>query len=131
MKQLWAKFFLGSSHLGQQGECRACRWLQQQGYQILHRNYRLGRDEADVIAQTPDGKTLVFIEVKTRRASNPLPEEAIDRKKQYRLSRFAVKYRQKHRCEDTPVRFDAIAIHWPEQGKPQFHHYPGAFEAPF
>ncbi len=131
MKQLWAKFFSGSSQLGRRGERRACRWLAKQGYQILQRNFRLGRDEADIIARAPDGKTLVFVEVKTRRASNPSPEESINRKKQYRLVRLAVKYRQKTRCEDQPIRFDAIAIQWPKKGNPQFHHYPGAFEAPF
>ena len=51
--------------LGKEGEDEAVRYLTEKGYCILHRNWRRGRNELDIIA-TKDGQ-LVFVEVKTRR----------------------------------------------------------------
>ncbi len=45
-------------------EEQAARFLLEQGYQILERNYRCRQGEIDVIAR--DGSYLVFVEVKYR-----------------------------------------------------------------
>ena len=49
---------------GEQGEQLACQWLEAKGFSILHRNWRHGRDEIDIVAR--DGDFLVVVEVKTR-----------------------------------------------------------------
>ena len=51
--------------LGQRGENLAARHLRNQGYKILIRNFRCDVGEVDIIVR--DGRSLVFVEVKTRR----------------------------------------------------------------
>ena len=55
---------IGKKSLGQIGEDRACEYLRDKGYRVLHRNYRRPWGEIDIVAREKDN-TLVFIEVKT------------------------------------------------------------------
>lgn len=66
-----------SKHLltGKIGEDIACGYLVNNGYRIIHRNFKTKFGELDVIAESPD-KTLVFIEVKTK--SDPSGVRQID-----------------------------------------------------
>ena len=130
MKWVRGLLWLSEPALGSRGERLAARWLRKRGYRILERNYKLGDDEADLIAEDPDGRTVVLVEVKTRTASVPAPETGIDRSKQYRMARLASRLIRQKDMADRPVRFDAIAIVWPEGGKPEVRHYEGAFESP-
>lgn len=67
--------------LGQRGETVAAEALVAKGYTILHRNWRTGHREVDLIALDPKGE-LVFVEVKTRSSTDfGFPEAAIGRKK--------------------------------------------------
>ena len=50
---------------GVKGEEEAARFLTRSGYAILDRNVRTRAGEIDLVAK--EGKTLVFVEVKTRR----------------------------------------------------------------
>jgi putative endonuclease len=71
-----------ASHLeiGKTGEKLAEVYLAQRGYQMLHRNWRYGRYEIDLIA-TKDEK-LHFVEVKFRSCNQfGNPEEAVTKKK--------------------------------------------------
>ena len=120
-----------SKALGRRGEKFAARWLKRRGYRILHRNHRLGDDEADLIVEDPDGTTIVIVEVKTRSDDRVLPEENITSKKMYRMARLAARLQQSGAYVDRPMRLDAIAIHWPEGGDPDLRHYPNAFDSPF
>lgn len=52
------------SQFGQLGENIACRYLVENGYKIIERNFRQKWGEIDIIAKSAD-KTLVFVEVKT------------------------------------------------------------------
>jgi putative endonuclease len=59
-----------------------CRFLRDQGYKILFRNFKDRRSsEIDIVR--PDGETLVFVEAKTR-GDEELGRliEAVDRQKQ-------------------------------------------------
>jgi putative endonuclease len=56
----------GPRLLGRRGEELAAAHLERRGYEILARNHRTRHGEIDLIAF--DGATLVFAEVKTRRA---------------------------------------------------------------
>jgi putative endonuclease len=74
--------------LGRAGEAQAARFLEARGYRIVARNVRADRVEIDVIAQR--GGLLVFVEVKSRRASkHGHAAEAVDGRKQRRLRRGA------------------------------------------
>ena len=66
--------------LGKHGEELAIKWLADKGYKILHRNWKWGQNEVDVIATK--GKFLYFIEVKTRNHSSyGHPEDSVNRQK--------------------------------------------------
>jgi putative endonuclease len=92
--------------IGQAGEEAAARYLEQQGYVILERNFRLRLGEVDIIAR--DGEDLVFIEVKTRRTKNfGSPFEAVDARKQQQIAKVAAAYIQ---GREIPVRFDVVAV---------------------
>lgn len=59
------------SQLGQLGENISCRYLVENGYKIIERNFRQKWGEIDIIVKAPD-KTLVFVEVKTVRSVEKL-----------------------------------------------------------
>ncbi len=81
--------------------------------------------EIDLIAR--QGKTLVVVEVKTRRsASFGAPQEAVHSGKQGRLRRLAEYYLKAKRLTGTPVRFDVVAITLAED-EPQMEIIPNAF----
>ena len=85
-------------------------YLKTQGYEILEKNYRCRIGEIDLIAK--EGETLVFVEVKYRRSSEAGdPAEAVDARKQARILRTARYYMTRyHISEDTPCRFDVVAV---------------------
>ena len=67
--------------VGNRGETVAADYLVAKGYTILHRNWRTGHREVDLVVLDPD-KELVFVEVKTRSSTGfGFPEAAVGRKK--------------------------------------------------
>ena len=115
--------------LGNRGESAAARHLQRQGYKILIRNWRCDLGEIDIIAR--DGKTLVFVEVKTRLYDDPTPEEQINAVKQHQITKSAKLYLSRYGFPQPPARFDIVAVIWPTGREPQVRHTPNAFEATF
>lgn len=115
--------------LGEAGERVAARFLKDHRYRILERNLREGKDEADVVALAPDRRTVVIVEVKTRRDDSVTPEEQVSIKKMRRLTRLAQRLQQRDLYRDCPFRFDVIAIVWPHKGKPKIRHHESAFTA--
>jgi Holliday junction resolvase-like predicted endonuclease len=71
--------------LGDRGENHAARYLRERGYKILLRNFRCPLGEIDIVAR--DGRTLVFVEVKTRTEDEPLPEDQVNPFKQHQLTK--------------------------------------------
>ncbi|MDE2508850.1 MAG: YraN family protein [Planctomycetota bacterium] len=112
--------------LGDRGELAAARYLKKLGWRILARGVRVRHGEIDLIAV--DDRTLVYVEVKTRRRG--CPAEAVTLEKQRRLTRAARRFAHKHRLQNHPGRFDVIAITWPDDNQPpDIKHYRNAFEA--
>lgn len=98
-----------TSAKGQRAEQQTVRFLQEQGYRIIQRNYRCRLGEIDLIAE--DGAVLCFIEVRSRRSDafgDPL--ETIDRPKQRRIIRAARLFLARGGCGDREVRFDVVGI---------------------
>lgn len=94
--------------LGKKGENEAVRYLEDQGYLILHRNWRSGRKELDIVAKR-NGE-LIVAEVKTRRDTDfALPQDAVNEMKIRRIVAAADVYIKKYEL-DNPVRFDIITI---------------------
>lgn len=95
---------------GRIGEDLAVRYLENQGYVIVERNYSKRIGEIDIIAR--DGECLVFVEVKTRRSNRyGSPFDAVNFRKQQQVSRVALEYMTQQRCLEVPVRFDVVAVH--------------------
>ncbi|MBX3240564.1 MAG: YraN family protein [Chitinophagaceae bacterium] len=93
---------------GKQGELLAVNYLTDQGFSILHTNWRYSRYEIDIIAER--NKILHFIEVKTRRSDRyGLPEESVTAKKFENLSKAAEAF-----LEENPgwnrIQYDTLAI---------------------
>ena len=85
--------------------------------------------ELDLVAI--DGRTVVFIEVKTRTSHVAgHPAEAVGPQKQKRLTRLALAYLKRHELLECSSRFDVLAITWPDgTRKPKIEHFKNAFEA--
>ena len=95
--------------LGKTGEDSASRFLAQQGYRILERNFSIPSGEIDLIALDRD--TLVFVEVKTRTSdAYGAPELAVDSRKQARMTKAALAYLKSRKLHQMPCRFDVVAI---------------------
>ena len=93
---------------GRRGEEAAARYLRQQGFTILHTNWRCHPYELDIVAM--DGTVLVFVEVRTRssRAFGE-PEETVDQRKQQKLADAAEAFLDAH-PHTGEIRFDIVAI---------------------
>lgn len=115
--------------LGRAGEECAAQFLRRQGYRIVARGVRYAMGELDLVGW--DGSTLVFVEVKTRVSSqHGLPSEAVDQRKQRRMTRAAMLYLKQHRLFDHSCRFDVVAIVWsPTSRRPEIELIRNAFEA--
>ncbi|HYC54343.1 MAG TPA: YraN family protein [Candidatus Binatia bacterium] len=92
--------------LGIAGEDAAAAFLQRCGYRIVARNVRSPFGELDIIAI--DGEVVVFVEVKTRRNGGAL--EAVDPRKQRRLTRLARSFLAGAGWSRCPARFDVVAV---------------------
>jgi len=125
----WLRRLLAAQPLEVRGEAAAARFLRRLGYRILARRDRSQLGELDLVAL--DGRTVVFVEVKTRElAGDPSPAEAVDRAKQKRLTRLALAYLKRHGLLECPARFDVVAITWPPAARhPTIQHHPNAFDA--
>lgn len=94
--------------IGNKGEEIATNHLVEKGWQILHKNWRFGKDEIDIIAQTDD--TIVFVEVKTRHNNFfGNPHEFVSPQKQKRIIKAAGHFMEKQKL-DLEVRFDIVGI---------------------
>lgn len=96
--------------LGEEQESLAVSYLEANGYKIIQRNFYCKAGEIDIIAKQEE--YLVFIEIRFRSSvANGYPEESVTKRKQNRIIQSARYYMYKMRLsEDTPVRFDVVAI---------------------
>ncbi len=95
--------------LGVQGEEVAANYLKNKGYQVVERNFRCRMGEIDIIASI--NKTLVFVEVKTRRSlSYGLPCESITKNKQVHIKRVAKFYTVKNNIINVNQRIDVLEV---------------------
>ncbi|HXN04846.1 MAG TPA: YraN family protein [Candidatus Acidoferrum sp.] len=94
--------------LGVSGEALAEDHLRGLGYQIVEKDVRTPLGQLDLVAM--DGKTLVFVEVKTRTGHGyGLPQEAVDAKKIRKLRQLGLYY-LKIRPHRGSVRFDVVGL---------------------
>ena len=80
-------FRFKKNSIGTVGEQAALRYLEKQGFKLLHKNWKCKIGEIDLIFL--DKEQLVFVEVKSRRNSENLIFENITYLKQRKLRRLA------------------------------------------
>lgn len=116
----------GRQLLGTLGEQAACRMLEEGGYRIIGRNYRVRGGELDVICEL--GGVLVFCEVKTRTSALfGLPEESVTGIKRGRIRRLALEYIQRERPRARSFRFDVVSVTVDEGRVADIRHIVDAF----
>lgn len=111
--------------LGEYGESLCCKWLNENHFKVLERNYTKREGEIDVIARK--GEVLHFIEVKsvsyetqenfdTRLIYNPA--QNVTRHKIRKCYTVIKHYlREKHVSYETPFQFDVYVIYIDRNGK--------------
>lgn len=99
---------MNNRQFGDMGEEIACKYLIDNGYKILDRNVHYSRFcELDIVAQYK--KTLVFVEVKTRKSDTfGTPMDAITKTKYENIKKGALNYLVEHPCNN--YRIDVIGI---------------------
>lgn len=104
--------------LGKEGEEMAARWLAENGYTVLHRNWRHSHHEIDIVATK--GKFLHFVEVKARRSSRlGHPEDSVTKKKFKHLQKAADEYLFRNPGHKW-IQYDILAITLHKNGETEY-----------
>ena len=93
--------------LGDRGEQEAERFLKKLGLRVVARGYRNHIGEIDLVAvdQKSKPRTIVFVEVKTRKSDiKGQPAEAVDDRKQRQISNTALVYLKEHQLLECRFR---------------------------
>lgn len=116
----------GKLLLGKEGERVAEQYLRKKGYRLVERNYRCPAGELDLIVL--DRRVIVFVEVKTRTGRGfGTPAEAVEFRKQRRMSRAAQFFLNARGLHQRDARFDVVAVFWAGR-QPAVEHIENAFE---
>ncbi|MGH9118724.1 MAG: YraN family protein [Acidimicrobiales bacterium] len=95
--------------LGRAGEDAAAAWYEENGYEVLARNWHCRLGEIDLIARR--ARTVVFCEVKARTSTAfGAPIEAVTREKRDRLRRLAARWLADQRSPVGEIRFDVVTV---------------------
>jgi putative endonuclease len=98
--------------IGKLGENLACKYLEENNYQVIDRNFLCRQGEIDIIAKDITKKELVFVEVKTRsnfKYGNPA--DSVNTNKQKHMKQAIKYYIYKNSIKNIPIRIDVIEIY--------------------
>lgn len=104
--------------LGKLGEDIAADYLEKNGYRIVRRNQRFGKNELDIVCEDDD--FIVFVEVKTRSCLYPesgdfgIPSRAVDEGKRKNTVKASRDYLAQSYINKQP-RIDVIEVYMLEQ----------------
>jgi len=116
--------------LGERGERIAEEWLLRSDWRIVSRRFRSGHRDIDIVAErdTVDGRTIAFVEVKTRVANTfGGPLAAVHWRKQREIARAARDWMGRFRRQGEHYRFDVIAVTYGTGERPEIIHLENAF----
>jgi putative endonuclease len=112
-------FGFTTRQIGYKAEEEAARFLSQQGYQILTKNFTIRGGEVDLVAK--EGETLVFVEVKMRSTTSfGSAVESITPWKVQALLKTALFYIRRIEWGDKPYRFDLVTMDKNQDGTFEF-----------
>lgn len=99
-----------NKNIGRIGESIAEKYLINNGYKILERNFKSKTGEIDIIAYKSN--ILVFVEVKTRTNNKfGFAHEAVDYRKKKKIQNTANSYINFKKIENIQYRFDIIEVY--------------------
>ena len=114
---------------GNYGENLACKYIEDEGYEILSRNFNCSYGEIDIIACKND--EIVFIEVKTR-CQNIYgePIDSVTFTKQSHIYNAANYFLYKSNLLEANIRFDIIEVYldYAENYQYNLSHYQNAIQ---
>ncbi|NLZ52670.1 MAG: YraN family protein [Thermoanaerobacteraceae bacterium] len=117
---------MDNKQLGAIGEKHAAEYLKSKNYKILQLNFTCRYGEIDIIAKHK--KSIVFVEVKTRRSTNfGKGMEAVNFYKQQKLRKVALYYLNKNAHIFSDIRFDVIDILIQNECEIRIEHIENAF----
>lgn len=106
------------NQVGKNGEDLAAAFLERNGYEILHKNWRFAYYEIDIIAKK--GKKLHFVEVKTLSSAHfGHPEQSVTKKKFKFLQKAADEYLHKNPGFKW-IQYDIVSITFRKDGPPEY-----------
>ena len=112
------------NELGILGEKMAAEHLDKKGFKILHKNYKYGKAEVDIVAMKDN--EIIFVEVKTRESAYlSAPTYTVPVQKQRQIIKAADAYLKRYQLEQES-RFDVISIIVNSQYN-RLEHLEGAF----
>ena len=121
-----------TKRIGLIGEKAAAAFLTENGCRILARNYTVGKNEIDIIAE--DKEHFIFCEVKARIQKYGVPSpygrpaSAVTKEKQQNVIAAAASFAARHRNAGKRFRFDVIEVYLDEnEAVSHIHHIPNAF----
>ena len=116
---------MNTKNTGNEGEKKACSYLQSKGFEIIEQNWRTKLGEIDIIAVKND--ILVFVEVKTLpNGTLDMIQRELNNQKRQRIIKTSKRFLLKHReYNNSYVRFDVIVIDMP--GLEPVYHIENAF----
>ena len=109
------------------GEDQAVIFLQDKGYSVIERNFRVKKCEIDIIAwhEKRGEKTLCFVEVKTREGEIGSAERATGWQKQRHIFHAAQEFclAKNIKTEETPIQFEQVSVYIESGEKCNIIHY--------
>ena len=111
---------------GKNAEAFAAEYYKKKGYSITALNYHSRYGEIDVIAENE--REIIFCEVKSRKGNVSAPAEAVDLKKQQKITLTAFRFLGKTGNEKLP-RFDVFEVWDNGKGIYKFNLIENAFDA--
>lgn len=116
-----------TSETGKFGEDCAAQFLEDNGYKIVARNFRIRSAEIDIVAQL--GNVIIFVEVKARSSiRHGLPVEAVNFRKQKKIIEAAGVFLQNENFSDCACRFDVVEVYLRGERVEEINHIENAFE---
>jgi len=111
----FARMTAARQAMGERGEQVAAKWLHVHGWEIAERRFRNGHRDIDLVATRSvgegAGRTVAFVEVKTRKSDSfGGPVAAVGWRKQRELSRSAKVWMSRFQRPGDTFRFDVIGV---------------------
>ncbi|MGE3107752.1 MAG: YraN family protein [Phycisphaerales bacterium] len=118
---------------GRRGERAAATFLRRAGYRVIARNVHVEFGELDLLCLAPDRRTIVAVEVKTRRldptaSTDPhrpaFPAEAkANAEKRRKVLSIVRHLARANGWADRPLRVDVVGVDLPLRGRPAVRHH--------